>query len=47
MRALICKEFGPFENLEVAEVDAPPLNEGFVQVDVKAAGGEFSRHSSG
>lgn len=41
MRALICKEFGPFENLEVAEVDAPPLNEGFVQVDVKAAGVNF------
>lgn len=41
MRALICKEFGPYENLEVAEVDAPPLNEGFVQVDVKAAGVNF------
>lgn len=41
MRALICKEFGPYENMEVAEVEAPPLGEGFVQVDVKAAGVNF------
>ncbi len=41
MRALICKQFAPYDQLEVAEVDAPPLNEGFVQVDVKAAGVNF------
>jgi NADPH2:quinone reductase len=41
MRALICKEFGPYDNMEVADVEAPPLGEGFVQVDVKAAGVNF------
>jgi NADPH2:quinone reductase len=41
VRALICQEFGPYENLQVAEIDEPPLAEGLVMVDVKAAGVNF------
>ena len=41
MRALVCKEFAPYDQLSVEEVDAPPLGEGFVMVDVKAAGVNF------
>ncbi|TRO95527.1 NADPH:quinone oxidoreductase family protein [Glycocaulis profundi] len=41
MRALICKQFAPYDQLEVAQVEVPPLNEGMVMVDVKAAGVNF------
>lgn len=41
MRALICKEFAPYDQLEVAQVEEPPLEEGMVMVDVKAAGVNF------
>lgn len=38
MRAVICKEFGPVEQLEVEEFDLPPPEAGFVRVRVEAAG---------
>lgn len=41
MRALICKQFAPYDQLEVAQVEVPPLGEGMVMVDVKAAGVNF------
>jgi len=41
MRALVCKEFAPYDQLSVEEVAEPPLGEGFVMVDVKAAGVNF------
>jgi NADPH2:quinone reductase len=41
MRALVCKEFAPYDQLAVEEVPEPPLAEGFVMVDVKAAGVNF------
>ncbi len=41
MRALVCKEFAPYDQLSVQEVDEPPLGEGFVMIDVKAAGVNF------
>lgn len=41
MRALVCKEFAPYDQLSVEEVPEPPVGEGFVMVDVKAAGVNF------
>ena len=41
MRALVCKEFAPYDQLTVDEIDEPPVGEGFVMVDVKAAGVNF------
>ena len=41
MRALVCKEFAPYDQLTVEEIDEPPVGEGFVMVDVKAAGVNF------
>lgn len=41
MRALVCRDFGPVENLVVAELDRPTLGEGEVRVAVKAAGLNF------
>lgn len=41
MRALVCKEFAPYNQLSVEEVDEPPVGEGFVMIDVKAAGVNF------
>ena len=41
MRALVCKEFAPYDQLSVEDVPEPPLGEGFVMVDVKAAGVNF------
>ncbi|PWE17402.1 NADPH:quinone oxidoreductase [Marinicauda salina] len=41
MRALICEEFAPYDQLKVAEADAPPAGEGMVVIDVRAAGVNF------
>lgn len=41
MRALVCKEFAPYTQLTVEEVPEPPVEAGFVMVDVKAAGVNF------
>ncbi len=41
MRALVCKEFAPYTQLTVDEVPEPPVQAGFVMVDVKAAGVNF------
>ena len=38
MRALVCKEFAPYDQLSVEDVPEPDLAEGMVMVDVKAAG---------
>jgi NADPH2:quinone reductase len=41
MRALICQEFGPEENMKVEEVDDPILPPGHVRIAIKAAGLNF------
>jgi NADPH2:quinone reductase len=41
MRAVICKEFGPIEQVVVEEFDLPPPEAGFVRVRVEAAGVNF------
>lgn len=41
MRALVCKDFAPYQNLTVEETAEPPLGEGMVMLDVKAAGVNF------
>ena len=41
MRALVCKDFAPYKNLTVEEAPEPPLGEGMVMLDVKAAGVNF------
>jgi NADPH2:quinone reductase len=41
MRALVCKDFAPYDQLSVEEVPEPPVGAGFVMVDVKAAGVNF------
>ena len=41
MRALVCKDFAPYDQLSVEEVPEPPLSPGMVMVDVKAAGVNF------
>lgn len=41
MKALLCREFGPVQNLTLCEVAAPPLGAGEVRVAVKAAGLNF------
>lgn len=41
MRAVVCKQFGPPENLVVEEVDDPAPMPGQVLIDVKAAGVTF------
>ena len=41
MRALVCKEYGPVENLVIETLDEPDPKEGEVLVDVKAAGVNF------
>ena len=38
MRAVICKELGPLENLSLEEVPAPPLSSGNVRLRVLASG---------
>lgn len=41
MRALVCKDFAPYDQLTVEEIAEPPVGAGFVMVDVKAAGVNF------
>lgn len=41
MRAVICKEFAPYQNLTVEEVEDPVAGPGQVVIDVKAAGVNF------
>ncbi|MEO1039417.1 MAG: NADPH:quinone oxidoreductase family protein [Pseudomonadota bacterium] len=41
MRALVCKEFAPYDQLTVEEVPEPALVDGMVMIDVKAAGVNF------
>ena len=41
MRALVCKEWGPVEDLSVEEVPDPEAGPGSVVIDVKAAGVNF------
>ena len=41
MRALVCKDFAPYDQLKVEEVPEPDLGEGMVMIDVKAAGVNF------
>jgi NADPH2:quinone reductase len=41
MKALVCSEFGPLENLSVMERDAPTVGAGQVLIDVKAASVNF------
>ena len=41
MKALVCREFGPIENLTVEEIDAPRPGPGQVLVDVKASSLNF------
>lgn len=41
MKAVVCKAFGPPENLEVVEMDDPTPGEGEVLIEVKAVGVTF------
>ena len=41
MKALLCREFGPEENLTVEDIDAPALQPGHVRIAVKAGGLNF------
>ena len=41
MRAVVCKELGPLENLALETIDDPAPAEGEVRIDVKAAGINF------
>jgi NADPH2:quinone reductase len=41
MRALVCKEFGPTENLALEEVDTPTPGKGEVLMEIKATGVNF------
>jgi NADPH2:quinone reductase len=42
MRALVCHEYGPIENLKLEEVPPPALRPGHVRVAVRAAGVAFA-----
>ena len=41
MRALVCKEFGPTENLALEEVDTPTPDKGEILMEIKATGVNF------
>jgi NADPH2:quinone reductase len=41
MKALLCRELGSIDNLEIGEVPSPPMGAGQVRVGVKAAGVNF------
>ena len=43
MRAVVCHEYGPFENLTVEDIPPPALAPGEVMLDVKAAGVSFAQ----
>lgn len=42
MRALLCREYGPFESLQLTDVPEPPLTPDGVRIAVKAAGVGFA-----
>jgi len=42
MRAVLCREYGPLEKLEVTDLPSPPLAPGAVRVAVHAAGINFA-----
>ncbi|HYC14864.1 MAG TPA: NADPH:quinone oxidoreductase family protein [Stellaceae bacterium] len=42
MRAVLCRDYGPLERLEVAEAPSPPIAPGAVRVAVHAAGINFA-----
>lgn len=42
MRALVCHEYGPVENLKIEELPPPALKPGHVRVAVRAAGVSFA-----
>ncbi|MGH7124823.1 MAG: NADPH:quinone oxidoreductase family protein [Stellaceae bacterium] len=42
MRAVLCREFGPFETLALADLPAPPIAPGSVRVAVHAIGVNFA-----
>lgn len=41
MKALLCREFGPEQNLTVEDIDAPALQPGHVRIEVAAGGLNF------
>jgi NADPH2:quinone reductase len=41
MKAIVCNELGPIENLKLEDVDTPTVSKGEVLVEIKAAGGEL------
>lgn len=41
MRALVCQDFAPYDQMTVQDIPEPALGEGMVMVDVKAAGVNF------
>ncbi|RMF16999.1 MAG: NADPH:quinone oxidoreductase family protein [Alphaproteobacteria bacterium] len=41
MKAIVCREFGPEENLKVEEIEPPALKPGTVRIAVEAAGLNF------
>ncbi len=43
MRAVVCDEYGPFENMTVKDLPTPNLAPGEVLIDVKAAGVSFAQ----
>ena len=47
MKALVCNEFGPAENLSLEERPAPSPGKGEILVDIKAAGVNFPRCLNG
>ena len=42
MRAVLCREYGPLEKLEVTDLPSPPITPGAVRVAVHAAGINFA-----
>ena len=42
MKAVLCKSYGPPENLVVEEVDSPKVDEDYVRIEVHAAGVNFA-----
>ena len=41
MKAIVCSDFGPIENIEYKEVDEPILNKDSILIKVKSVGVNF------
>ncbi|PIW27330.1 MAG: NADPH:quinone oxidoreductase, partial [Rhodobacterales bacterium CG15_BIG_FIL_POST_REV_8_21_14_020_59_13] len=41
MKAVVCKEFAPYQQLSIEDVEDPKAEAGHVVIDVKAAGVNF------